>query len=169
MDLIRSKEIEILHERLRKDEIRKQEEAEHQKVKEESIKKFFRKYDGKRISHYIPCMHMPYNIGSSKLLIYFHANAEDIVLCNELMDYMRALLKINIIAVEYPGYGIYNETLQKRHNSHTNVRYLPKVNYPDLPQATQPSIVNLEANPKQLFEKTPRFGELSAYLPKGKQ
>lgn len=56
-------------------------------------------------------MHMPYTIGSSKVLIYFHANAEDIVLCNELLDYIRALLKINIIAVEYPGYGIYTENL----------------------------------------------------------
>lgn len=64
-------------------------------------------------------MHMPYTIGSSKVMLYFHANAEDIVLAQELMDYIRALLKINIIAVEYPGYGIYNEKLQKRMSKNT--------------------------------------------------
>ena len=67
------------------------------------------KYDLKRISHYIPTLYMPYNQGSSKLLVYFHANAEDIVLSHELLDYMRALLRVNVIAVEYPGYGVYTE------------------------------------------------------------
>lgn len=141
--MIRSKELEILHERLKRDEIRRHEEAEHEKVKAQSIKKFFEKYDGKRISHYIPCMHMPYSIGSSKVMLYFHANAEDIVLCNELMDYARALLKINIIAVEYPGYGIYNETMQKRQNRNTLVRSLTtnRINYPDVPLTSIPSWV----------------------------
>jgi hypothetical protein len=48
-------------------------------------------------------------MGSSKMLIYFHANAEDIVLSHELLDYLRALLRVNIIAVEYAGYGLYSE------------------------------------------------------------
>ena len=61
-------------------------------------------------------MHIPYTIGSSKTLIYFHANAEDIVLAHELLDYMRSLLRINIISVEYPGYGLYTEEHQKRYN-----------------------------------------------------
>lgn len=52
---------------------------------------------------------MPYSIGSSKVIVYFHANAEDIVLANELLDYMRVILRVNIIAVEYPGYGLYTE------------------------------------------------------------
>ena len=59
---------------------------------------------------------MPYNMGSSKLLIYFHANAEDIVLSHELLDYMRALLRVNVIAIEYPGYGLHTEKFQKRYN-----------------------------------------------------
>ena len=42
-------------------------------------------------------------------MIYFHANAEDIVLSHELLDYLRALLRINVIAVEYAGYGLYSE------------------------------------------------------------
>lgn len=96
------------------DRIRKEDEVKHQRklheaVKKKNVEKFLRKYDDKRTSHYIPCFHLPYTMGSSKVMIYYHANAEDIVLCNELLDYMRALLKINIIAVEYPGYGIYRE------------------------------------------------------------
>lgn len=79
-------------------------------------------------------MHLPYTIGSSKTMIYFHANAEDIVLSNELLDYIRSLLKINIIAVEYPGYGIYTETLQKRAANTSQRPFSLKMNsYPHLP------------------------------------
>jgi hypothetical protein len=58
---------------------------------------------------------MPYQMGSSKILVYFHANAEDIVLAKELLDYMRVLLRVNVLAVEYPGYGLYTEEHQKRY------------------------------------------------------
>ena len=60
---------------------------------------------------------MPYTQGSSKILIYFHGNAEDVGLATELLDYIRALLRvilihlqiqIHVLAVEYPGYGIYD-------------------------------------------------------------
>ena len=98
-----------MQERRRKEEERRQEEEKHEGFKKTTLASFFRKYDARRVSHYVPCMHLPYTIGSSKLMIYFHANAEDIVLCNELLDYIRALLKVNIIAVEYPGYGIYTD------------------------------------------------------------
>lgn len=37
---------------------------------------------------------MPYTQGSSKLLIYFHGNAEDVGLATELLDYVRALLRV---------------------------------------------------------------------------
>lgn len=73
------------------------------------MKNFNSKYDKHRISHFIPCLYLPYYMGSSKILIYFHANAEDIVLSHELLDYMRALLRINIISIEYPGYGLYSD------------------------------------------------------------
>lgn len=58
---------------------------------------------------------MPYAAGSSKLLIYFHANAEDIVLSHELLDCLRYMLKVNVLSIEYPGYGIYTEEHQKRY------------------------------------------------------
>jgi hypothetical protein len=73
------------------------------------MEKFNKKYDKHRVSHFIPCLYLPYNLGSSKMMIYFHANAEDIVLSHELLDYLRALLRINVIAVEYAGYGLYSE------------------------------------------------------------
>jgi hypothetical protein len=73
------------------------------------LKKFYQKYDKKHVSHYVPAMHIPYNLGSSKMMIYFHANAEDIVLAHELLDYMRSLLRVNVVAIEYPGYGLYTE------------------------------------------------------------
>ena len=59
---------------------------------------------------------MPFTLGSSKTLVYFHANAEDIVLAKDLLEYMKCLLKVNVLAVEYPGYGLYTEEFQKRYN-----------------------------------------------------
>lgn len=56
----------------------------------------------------IPCLYMPHAAGSSKLLIYFHGNAEDVGLACEMLDYLRSLLKVHVLAVEYPGYGIYD-------------------------------------------------------------
>lgn len=63
----------------------------------------------------IPCLYLKApesfvnndKIGSSKILLYFHANAEDIGLSYHLLDTIRINMKINVIAPEYPGYGIY--------------------------------------------------------------
>jgi hypothetical protein len=41
-------------------------------------------------------------------MIYFHGNAEDVGLASELLDYVRSLLKVHVLAVEYPGYGVYD-------------------------------------------------------------
>ena len=43
----------------------------------------------------IPCVYLPYQLGSSKILIYFHGNAEDIGLATELLDYIRTLLRVS--------------------------------------------------------------------------
>ncbi len=45
--------------------------------------------------------------GSDKLLIYFHGNADDLGVSRELLEYLRSLLRVHVLAVEYPGYGIY--------------------------------------------------------------
>ena len=56
----------------------------------------------------IPCILLQYLEGSSKLMIYFHGNAEDIGLSFEIIDMLRSVLHIHVLAVEYPGYGVYN-------------------------------------------------------------
>lgn len=56
----------------------------------------------------IPCLYLPYLEGSSKVMIYFHGNAEDLGLAHEVIDTLRSVLHIHIFAVEYPGYGVYS-------------------------------------------------------------
>ena len=57
----------------------------------------------------LPCLFLPYLKGSNQLIIFFHGNAEDIGISYEMLDHMRTALKINVLAVEYPGYGIYTD------------------------------------------------------------
>jgi len=51
---------------------------------------------------------MPYINGSSKLLIYFHGNAEDVGLATDLLSFVMEKMKIHVLAMEYPGYGVYH-------------------------------------------------------------
>jgi len=56
----------------------------------------------------IPCLYLPCTgKGSSKVLIYFHGNAEDLGLSMQLLEHLRSSLKVHVLALEYPGYGIY--------------------------------------------------------------
>ena len=59
----------------------------------------------------IPCSYYPYltpsHKSSPKLLIYFHGNAEDLGTATDFLSCFRDNLKINIVGVEYPGYGWY--------------------------------------------------------------
>ena len=41
-------------------------------------------------------------------MLFFHGNAEDLKLCYDLVDLFRTVLHINVLAVEYPGYGLYD-------------------------------------------------------------
>ena len=43
---------------------------------------------------YIPCLYLPYLGGSSKILIYFHGNAEDVGLAMELLAFVKDMLKV---------------------------------------------------------------------------
>ena len=45
--------------------------------------------------------------GAGKLLIYFHGNAEDLGSCNFLMSLFKRRLNVRVLAVEYPGYGLF--------------------------------------------------------------
>ena len=46
---------------------------------------------------YIPCLYLPHVSGSSKLLIYFHGNAEDVGLATELLNFIKDMLKVILI------------------------------------------------------------------------
>eukprot|EP00826_Nyctotherus_ovalis_P022696 TRINITY_DN17544_c0_g3_i1.p2 TRINITY_DN17544_c0_g3~~TRINITY_DN17544_c0_g3_i1.p2 ORF type:complete len:224 (-),score=47.41 TRINITY_DN17544_c0_g3_i1:18-689(-) len=56
----------------------------------------------------IPCLYLPSSTPSTKMLLYFHGNAEDIFLTQELMQTLQASLKVHILVMEYEGYGIYH-------------------------------------------------------------
>ena len=53
----------------------------------------------------IPCFYYPYD-NSAKYMIYFHGIGEDIGRITRELDCFRMHLKVNVLAVEYPGYGI---------------------------------------------------------------
>ena len=42
-------------------------------------------------------------------MLHFHANGEDIGLSKKLLQRISTKLKISIICMEYPGYGIYQD------------------------------------------------------------
>jgi hypothetical protein len=52
-------------------------------------------------------LYLPYEDGATKLIIYFHGNAEDIGLAYDLLYKFGQEMNMHIIAVEYPGYGLY--------------------------------------------------------------
>ena len=59
---------------------------------------------------FIPCLYLPYmsaGRGSNKLLLFFHGNAEDLGISYQMLDHMRSMLHVNILAMEYPSYGAY--------------------------------------------------------------
>ena len=58
---------------------------------------------------HIPCLFLRATSISvcPKFAIFFHGNAEDINLAYEILNHLRFTLSINVLAPEYPGYGIY--------------------------------------------------------------
>lgn len=59
------------------------------------------------MSDFIPCLFLNFEGGSSKIFLYFHANAEDLGTANNVLSFIHVVMKMHVIAVEYPGYGIY--------------------------------------------------------------
>lgn len=55
----------------------------------------------------IPALYLRYSHGSNKIFLYFHANAEDLGMISTYLGYLSQYLKVNVLAIEYPGYGIY--------------------------------------------------------------
>lgn len=56
---------------------------------------------------FIPCLYLPSDYGGNKLVIYFHGNAEDIGLAFEMLTVFGDTMRMHVLAVEYPGYGLY--------------------------------------------------------------
>jgi len=50
---------------------------------------------------------LPYRQGSSKIIIYFHGNGVDIGISREQCLKIKDRMKAHVLAMEYPGYGIY--------------------------------------------------------------
>lgn len=61
----------------------------------------------KVIENVIPCLFVRSVEPSEVMMVYFHGNAEDIGKNKEFMTLISKCLKIHVLAVEYPGYGIY--------------------------------------------------------------
>ena len=49
------------------------------------------------------------NRRSAKLLLYFHGNAEDVGSTKDLLEILKIMLNVSAVAVEYPGYGVYQD------------------------------------------------------------
>jgi hypothetical protein len=60
----------------------------------------------KQNNEHIPCLFIK-SEKSKKILIYFHANYEDLGLTHHVCVLISRYLKINVLSVEYPKYGIY--------------------------------------------------------------
>mmetsp|Transcript_1827 Transcript_1827/g.2455 ORF Transcript_1827/g.2455 Transcript_1827/m.2455 type:complete len:172 (+) Transcript_1827:663-1178(+) len=75
---------------------------------EENSSSSFEKIDP--LVPHIPCLFLPHDDGASKLLLYFHGNAEDIGLAFDLLYIVGQNLKMHVMAVEYPGYGLYKSS-----------------------------------------------------------
>jgi hypothetical protein len=56
---------------------------------------------------HIPLLFLPSEEGGNKLILYFHGNAEDIGLAFDLLYALGQEMQMHVIAVEYPGYGLY--------------------------------------------------------------
>mmetsp|Transcript_49566 Transcript_49566/g.139534 ORF Transcript_49566/g.139534 Transcript_49566/m.139534 type:complete len:403 (-) Transcript_49566:110-1318(-) len=53
----------------------------------------------------VPCTFLPFS-HARFVLMYFHANAEDLGLCHPFCKLLREVFQVHVMAVEYPGYGI---------------------------------------------------------------
>lgn len=55
----------------------------------------------------IPVLCIPFSRKSDKIAIYFHGNAEDIGLAFDMLFQFGVEMKMHVLAMEYPGYGLY--------------------------------------------------------------
>ena len=61
-----------------------------------------------RSNETIPCLYVKTKMRGKKcLIIHFHANAEDLSHVVELAMKFSAHVRADVLAMEYPGYGVY--------------------------------------------------------------
>jgi esterase/lipase len=70
---------------------------------------FIKKGKNTATESYIPCLFIQEYEQSSKFIIFFHGNSEDIFISELFGQYFAEKLKMNVIIPEYPGYSIYDE------------------------------------------------------------
>lgn len=76
------------------------------------VKNKFSENNAEKEEH-IPCLFIKTdeaNKKCDKLIIYFHANYEDLGNCYNLVTSICQYNRINVLAIEFPGYGIYNNS-----------------------------------------------------------
>jgi len=56
----------------------------------------------------IPCLWFPAPKAAT-VILFFHANAEDLGMSFAVLKHMRDQFKVNVLAVEYPGYGLLHD------------------------------------------------------------
>lgn len=61
--------------------------------------------DETRLELGVPCLLLQHP-GARRMIIFFHANAEDLGQVYVTLRYLRSILEMHVIGVEYPGYGI---------------------------------------------------------------
>eukprot|EP01017_Pseudomicrothorax_dubius_P003799 TRINITY_DN10631_c0_g2_i1.p1 TRINITY_DN10631_c0_g2~~TRINITY_DN10631_c0_g2_i1.p1 ORF type:complete len:326 (+),score=56.63 TRINITY_DN10631_c0_g2_i1:187-1164(+) len=59
---------------------------------------------------FVPCLYLASPIPSAVFILYFHANAEDLGYTFDFASNIRHGLSVNVVLVEYPGYGVYGGT-----------------------------------------------------------
>lgn len=61
--------------------------------------------DDERYAEGIPCIWLPAPRAAG-VILFCHGNAEDLGMCFPFVKHMRDQFKMNVLAVEYPGYGL---------------------------------------------------------------
>mmetsp|Transcript_2873 Transcript_2873/g.6527 ORF Transcript_2873/g.6527 Transcript_2873/m.6527 type:complete len:374 (+) Transcript_2873:97-1218(+) len=61
--------------------------------------------DDERFAEGIPCVWLPAPRAAG-VILFCHGNAEDLGMCFPFVRHMRDQFKMNVLAVEYPGYGL---------------------------------------------------------------
>lgn len=55
--------------------------------------------------------------GAKTVFVYFHGNAEDIGMSQAFVKHIRDQFRVNVLSVEYPGYGLLDGMLRQREKS----------------------------------------------------